>query len=340
LLAGQRIVGPPLAFPIRKTGSVASATELPTTSVLGIHHVTAIAGDPRRNLDFYAGVLGLRLVKRTVNYDDPHTYHFYFGDEVGRPGSLLTFFPWPGARRGRQGVGQVATMALAVAPRALGFWLERLLHSGVAHQGPTRRGAESVISLRDPDGALLEIVATAGAEARPGWGGASGIGLEDAIRGVHAVTLWVEESEPTERVLHRLGFRPAGEPVAGTRRFAAGDGGPGTLLDVRAVGGFPRGVESAGAVHHVAFRVADEAAQLEVRREVVAAGLYPTAVIDRSYFRSVYFREPGGVLFELATEGPGFAIDEPVGELGRRLTLPPRLERSRAEIEAALPPLA
>ncbi len=311
--------------------------------VLGIHHVTAIAGDPQRNLDFYAGVLGLRLVKRTVNFDDPQTYHLYYGDEVGRPGSLLTFFPWPGARRGRQGAGQAAVTALAIRPGAVGFWVERLLRHNVRYDGPTRRGAgadaEQVLAFRDPDGLALELVAHPAAEARPAWGGAPGVPAHHAVRGLHAVTLWADDAFATERVLvDTLGFRPVREDGP-TRRYAAGGGGPGALVDVRAVGGFPPGAGGAGAVHHVAFAVADDAAELAVRARVAAAGLAPTPVIDRQYFHSVYFREPGGVLFELATHPPGFAVDEPAEHLGERLMLPPQYETQRAQIEAVLPRL-
>jgi catechol 2,3-dioxygenase-like lactoylglutathione lyase family enzyme len=310
--------------------------------VLGIHHVTAIANDPQRNLDFYAGVLGLRLVKRTVNFDDPETYHFYFGDDVGHPGSILTFFPWPGARRGRQGSGQVAVTSFAVAPAAIGFWVQRLLHHGVAYEGPIKRPSssgesEQVISFKDHDGLLLELVAHPGALDRGAWGEAAGIPLEHAIHGFHRVTLWVTRGEPTERVLvDSLGLRLILEEGA-TRRFAAGDGGPGMQVDVRSVGGFPEGVVSVGTVHHVAWRVADDAAQLAVREQVVRAGLQPTPVIDRQYFHSVYFREPGGVLFELATDPPGFAIDEAVDQLGEHLMLPPQYEPLRKELEAVLP---
>lgn len=311
---------------------------------LGIHHVTAICGEPQRNLDVYAGMLGLRFVKRTVNFDDPQTYHFYYGDGQGRPGSILTFFPWPGARRGRIGTGQVAVTSFAVAPSSIGFWVERLVHHGVTFQGPARRGpepeaAEQVISFQDHDGLLLEIVGAPGAEARSGWDGAPGISPEHALRGFHSVTLWAERGEATEALLlGTMGFRPIGE-VGGSRRFAAGDGGTGTLVNVRSVGGFPAGVGGVGTVHHVAFRVADDAAELAVRGQVLAAGFEATPVIDRQYFHSVYFREPGGVLFELATDPPGFAIDEPMVSLGQRLMLPPQYERYRPQIEAALPPI-
>lgn len=311
--------------------------------ILGLHHVTAIASDPQRNLDFYVGVLGLRFVKRTVNFDDPQTYHFYFGDEVGTPGSIMTFFPWPGARAGRVGAGQVAVTSFAVLPSAIGFWMERFIKHGVAHEGPITRGtgagAERVIAFRDPDGTMLQLVGHPGAEARPAWGKAPGIAPEHAIHGFHSVTLWVEKREPTERVLvDTLHFRAVHEDES-TMRFAVGDGGPGTIVDVRTVGGFVRGAGGAGTVHHVAWAVADDATQLAARTRLVEAGLRPTAVIDRSYFHSVYFHEPGGVLYELATVPPGFAIDEPVDRLGEQLKLPPQYEPHRKEIEAILPPI-
>jgi predicted esterase/catechol 2,3-dioxygenase-like lactoylglutathione lyase family enzyme len=310
-------------------------------SILGIHHVTAIAGDPQRNLDFYAGTLGLRFVKRTVNFDDPQTYHFYYGDERGTPGSIMTFFPWPGARRGRQGSGQVAVTSFAVLPHAIGFWIERLLLHGVQYEGPTRRGsganAEQVIAFRDPDGLMLEIVGHQGAEARDAWGGAPGIAREQAIHGFHSVTIWVESAEATDRVLtETLGFRGMSEHET-TRRYAVGDALPGALIDVREIGGFGHGVGGAGTVHHVAFAVENDETELAMRERVTNAGLRPTPVIDRNYFHSVYFREPGGVLYELATNPPGFTVDEPLEHLGERLMLPPQFEPLRAELEASLP---
>ena len=314
------------------------------SDILGIHHVTAIASDPQRNVDFYAGILGLRLVKRTVNFDDPQTYHLYYGDEVGTPGSIMTFFPWPGARRGRIGAGQVAVTSFAVLPSAIGFWVERLVRHGVDHKGPVRRGpvgpdVEQVISLTDPDGLLLEIVGHPSAEERPAWAEAPGIPRGHAIHGFHGVTLWLDNATRSEKVLtDTLGFRPLREDDS-TRRFVAGAGGAGTFVDLRTVGDFTRGAGGAGTVHHVAFRVPNDPAQLTVRDTVTRAGLHPTPVIDRNYFHSVYFREPGGVLFELATDPPGFAIDEPVEHLGEQLKLPPQYEPHRAEIESILPPI-
>jgi predicted esterase/catechol 2,3-dioxygenase-like lactoylglutathione lyase family enzyme len=311
------------------------------TGILGVHHVSAIASDPQRNLDFYAGVLGLRLVKRTVNFDDPQTYHLYYGDEVGTPGSIMTFFPWPGARSGRAGAGQAAVVSFAILPGAVGFWVERLLRHGVEYQQPVKRGsgahAEQVIAFRDHDGLMLELVASAGAEARPAWDGARGINRDQAIHGFHGVTLWIDRAERTQQVLvETMGFRPIREEGT-THRFSIGDELPGTFVDVRAVGGFGVGASGAGTVHHVAFAVEDQRTELAMRERVAQAGLSPTAVIDRNYFHSVYFREPGHVLFELATNLPGFAIDEPVERLGEKLMLPPQYEPHRAELESVLP---
>jgi predicted esterase/catechol 2,3-dioxygenase-like lactoylglutathione lyase family enzyme len=309
------------------------------TNILGLHHVTAIASDPQRNVDFYVGFLGLRLVKRTVNFDDPQTYHLYYGDEQGNPGSIMTFFPWPGARRGRQGTGQAAVTSFAVTPTSIAFWVERLMQHAIKYEGPTKRGDETVLSFQDPDGLLLEIVGHAGAAGRPSWTHAHGISAEHAIHGFHAVTLWVKEHAPSERALvDVLGFRFVSESES-TRRYVVGDGGPGTIIDVRAVGGFVEGSSGAGTVHHIAWAVADDEAELAVRERVVAGGLHPTPVIDRNYFHSVYFREPGGVLYELATNPPGFAVDEPADKLGEALKLPPQYESHRNEIQAVLPPI-
>jgi glyoxalase family protein len=303
---------------------------------VGIHHITAIAGDPQRNLDFYAGVLGLRLVKLTVNFDDPASYHFYYGDETGRPGSLLTFFPWPGGRRGRQGVGQIATVSLAIPPASLGFWIERLLAQGVKYQGPIRRFDEQVLALSDPDGLSLELIATSRTAGTEPWTEGP-LPAEHATRGLHGATIWEDGDTGSANFLTgTLGFHPAGEE-AGHLRFHSAETGVGTVVELRRAEGFWRGAGGVGTVHHMAFRAADDQAQVGKRAEIEAMGLGITPVIDRQYFHSVYFREPGGVLFEIATDLPGFAIDEPVGELGTHLKLPPRYEVNRSEIERALP---
>ncbi|QYJ14295.1 Putative ring-cleaving dioxygenase MhqO [Rubrobacter xylanophilus DSM 9941] len=305
--------------------------------VTGIHHVTAIAGDPQRNAGFYAGVLGLRLVKKTVNFDDPTTYHLYYGDAGGKPGTIMTFFPWPDAPRGRIGSGQVVATAFSVPAGSLGYWTERLVESGVRFERPRERFGETILSFADVDGLRVELAATE--DRRRGWDGGP-VPTRHSVRGLHHVTLAVEVAERTVRLLtETLGFRRVAA-AEGRERFAAGEGGPGGFVDVSETGGFPAGSTGVGTVHHVAFRVPDEEVQLALREEVAALGYNVTPVIDRKYFRSVYFREPGGVLFELATDGPGFTADEVEAELGRRLQLPPWLERRREEIERSLPPVS
>ena len=303
----------------------------------GIHHVTAIAGDPQRNLDFYAGVLGMRLVKRTVNFDDPTTYHFYFGDAEGTPGSVLTFFSWPESRRGRQGAGQVGVTSFAILPSAVGFWIERFIRHRVHFEHPKSRfDDERVISFRDPDGFLGELVAHSVAETREGWESAA-VPAEHSIRGVYSVTLWQESCDLTGKLLtESFGFEPVREQ-ASIFRFAARGRGLGSVVDLRCVPGLWPGVIGAGTVHHVAFRAADDEVQLAARDDLVREGFNVTPQIDRDYFRSVYFREPGGVLFEIATELPGFTVDEPPEQLGQSLKLPQWLEPRRFEIEALLP---
>ena len=303
----------------------------------GIHHVTAIASDPQRNLDFYAGVLGLRLVKRTVNFDDPTTYHFYFGDADGNPGSIFTFFPWPDARRGRQGAGQIAVASFAIMPSSLGFWIERFIKYHVDFSQPVSRfDDERVIAFKDPDGLMIELVAHASAESRPKWN-STAVPADHSIRGVYSVTLWQESCDLTGKLLtETLGFQPVREQ-ASIFRYSAAPGELASIVDLRCVPGLWQGTMGAGTIHHVAFRAADDAAQAEVRTELVELGYNVTPIIDRDYFHSVYFREPGGVLFEIATDPPGFAVDEPAQTLGQSLKLPEWLEARRFEIEALLP---
>ena len=303
----------------------------------GIHHVTGIASDPQRNLDFYAGVLGLRLVKRTVNFDDPTTYHFYFGDDEGTPGSILTFFPWPDARRGRQGGGQVAVTSFTILPSSVGFWIERFIKKRVEFEQPIARyDEERVIAFKDHEGFMGELVAHPGADAELGWAG-GGIPGEHAIRGLYSVTLWLDANELTGQLLTRtLGFDLVREQGS-IFRYATGERGPGSVVDLRCVPGIWRGMMGAGTVHHVAFRASSEREQMEVRTELASLGYNVTPQLDRDYFKSIYFREPGGVLFEIATDSPGFAVDEPLDALGQSLKLPEWPEPRRFEIEALLP---
>jgi catechol 2,3-dioxygenase-like lactoylglutathione lyase family enzyme len=305
---------------------------------MGIHHVTAIAREPQRNLDFYAGTLGMRLVKLTVNYDDPGTYHLYYGDDLGRPGSLLTFFPWTAGRPGRQGTGQTNGVGLAVPPASLGFWIERLLSRGVKYEGPARRFEEQVLAFADPDGLLLELIATPRVNQVQGWRDGP-VPAEHAVRGVHAVTIWEDGDAGSAQFLTRtMGFRAEGEEE-NRLRFESGQDGLGTVVELRRAPGFWRGTDGVGTVHHVAFRAADDAEQQARHQEIQRLGVGVTDVRDRNYFRSIYFREPGGVLFEIATDGPGFTLDERPEELGTTLKLPPQYEPMRERLERSLPPL-
>jgi glyoxalase family protein len=303
----------------------------------GIHHVTAIAGPARRNLAFYTRTLGLRLVKKTVNFDDPGTYHLYYGDEQGRPGTILTFFPWEHAAPGRLGVGQAQETMFRIPEEATSYWLHRLLANGVPHDAATKRFGQAVLAFKDPDGLPLAFVAVPGAGGEPAWSDGA-VPAEHAVRGFHGVTLLQADTAPTGAVLSEvLGLPEAGREGSHVRYQAAGTI-MGAVVDLRAAGDLPAGRMGAGSVHHVAFRAADDAAQAAMAERLARYhGIRATEQKDRNYFRSIYFREPGGVLFEVATDEPGFAVDEPVGSLGQELKLPPSLERHRREIEAALP---
>jgi glyoxalase family protein len=303
--------------------------------LLGIHHITAIATDPQRNLDFYTQVLGLRLVKRTVNFDDPSTYHLYFGDRTGRPGTVITFFPWLGARRGTRGTGQVVATSFAIPAQSIRYWSERLKKEGVIFERNSRRFDEEVVRLFDPDGLLLELIASAHLDDVDFESGVPG---EFAIRAFHAPTLEVQKAKLTEQLLTAFGFDLIAEEE-GRRRFALNQRSTSAHVDVieRPDGQF--GEIAAGTVHHIAFRAANEEEQLLWRRQLVDLGLHVTPVVDRQYFHSIYFREPNGILFEIATDGPGFAIDEPVEQLGGSLKLPERFEPQRKSIEQVLPPI-
>jgi len=309
-----------------------------TSSILGLHHVTAIAGDPRTNVDFYAGVLGLRLIKKTVNFDDPSTYHLYYGDGVGSPGTVMTFFPWPGVRRGVLGSGQTHTTAFAVPQHSIEFWRRRLEESLVRAQKIERFGVPG-LAFADPDGLRLELLASARpADGRQPWDGSS-VPADHAIRGFDSVTLLQADLDATDTLLvHAMGFRKVAEDGPRVRYESCG-GGPGTLVELLRDPTATRGRVAGGSVHHVAFRLADDDAQTAWQRRLFDAGHPTTEVKDRMYFHSIYFREPGGVLFELATDNPGFAVDEPVEQLGSRLCLPPWLESVRDRIEQALPSL-
>lgn len=297
--------------------------------------MTAIASDPQTNLDFYTDVLGLRFVKRTVNFDDPGTYHFYFGDDAGAPGTILTFFPWPHAHRGQAGVGEVVKTAFSVPAASFEYWAERLTAQGILVERSSRFD-EQVLTFPDPDGMKIEIVAHADAGEANAPRFAS-IPLEHAIRGFFGVTLLEHRGDSTAAILNLMGFKKVGEE--GNRlRFAADGQALGNHIDLLIDPAAKFGRAGAGSVHHIAFRAKDDAAQKEWRAEI-AKHLEVTPVLDRTYFHSIYFREPGGVLFELATDPPGFALDEPVDSLGEELRIPAWLESKREVIEKRLAPI-
>lgn len=306
----------------------------------GIHHVTAIAGPARRNLGFYVETLGLRLVKKTVNFDDPGTYHFYFGDAAGSPGTILTFFPWEHVAPGRLGIGETEETSFRVPEGAIGYWTHRFVEKGVAHQAPVRRFGETVLAFKDPDGMRLALVGVAGIEAEPAWA-AGAVPAEHAIRGFHGASLLVEDAAPTAAILTDvLGFAEVAREGSFIR-YRAGDTAVGGIVDLHGAGGFLPARMGGGSVHHIAFRAADDAEQeAMVARLAANHRVRTTEQKDRNYFRSVYFRSPGGVLFEIATDVPGFAVDEPAAALGEALKLPRFLEPRRGAIEAVLPALA
>ena len=305
--------------------------------IRGIHHITAIAGNPQRNLDFYTQALGLRLVKLTVNFDDPGTYHFYFGDAAGHPGTILTFFPWDNVRRGRHGTGQVGIVGFHIPPASTGYWAGRLKQLGISSSSPFRRFDEEVLPLLDPDGLPLELIASSGANSGGAWAG-SPVPEEHAIRGFHAPTLLTEGFEQTAEILTGI-FGMTQVQQSGARYRFSGGADTGGQVDLEVRPDEPQGVMGSGVVHHIAWRARDDAQQLEYRSILAERGLNVTPVIDRQYFHSVYFREPGGILFEIATDPPGFAIDEPMESLGTMLKLPPQYEANRAALEKTLPRL-
>jgi glyoxalase family protein len=303
----------------------------------GIHHITAIASDPQRNVDFYTQILGLRFAKRTVNFDDPSTYHFYYGDRTGQPGTAITFFAWPGARRGTRGTGQVVATGFAIPRGSIEYWKSRFGEHRVFCEEIPSRFEGAALRLTDPDGLLLELISSPQLDdvdlkydsEVPG---------KFAIHGFHAPTLEVQQLKPTEELLKTFGFELVTEEKS-RRRFSLNQKSTSALIDLTERNDGQFGVNSAGTVHHIAFRCANEKEQLQWRKQLIELGLHVTPVIDRFYFHSIYFREPGGILFEIATEGPGFTVDEPVGRLGEGLKLPPQYEEHRAEIERVLPPI-
>jgi glyoxalase family protein len=302
----------------------------------GIHHITAMASKPQANVDFYHNFLGQRLIKTTVNFDDPGTYHFYYGDEVGTPGTILTFFPWPHAARGRRGNGEVAASAYTICPESVDYWLARLAEHGVTPGEPQKRFGADVIPFQDPDGMIVELVVDESPAAIQPW--AEGpVPAEHVLRGFHSATLWVAEVAGTADLLTKsMGYEFAGQEGSRYRFHAAGSAA-GSTLDLLERPGQPHGRLGAGSVHHIAFRTANDEEQQAYLTSLRQRGYGVSPVMDRQYFHSIYFRAPSGVLFEIATDPPGFTYDEPVAELGTHLKLPPWLEPSRAQIRQMLP---
>jgi glyoxalase family protein len=299
-------------------------------SSAGIHHITAIAGNPQTNLDFYSGLLGLKFIKKTINFDDPGTYHFYFGDDGGSPGTILTFFPWgKNAHKGRGGRGQVLSYAFNIPVNSLDQWKKKLEKFKIIYTGPYERFGENLITIEDPDGIEIDLVEHAAHQN----------GSVD-ISGFHSASLSVESIAMSDSILGDIfGFKLLTRE--GNRyRYSSGSGGPGNIVDVIVSPDSLPGIMGVGAIHHIAFRAADDNTQQSMRSALTRKYISVTPVIDRKYFKSVYFREPNGILFEIATDSPGFQVDEPKESLGQKLQLPEWLEEKRYFIEKALQPLA
>lgn len=307
--------------------------------ILGIHHITAIAGNARRNHDFYTNVLGLRLVKKTVNFDDPGTYHFYFGDKVGTPGTILTFFPWEGIRKGRTGPGMATDIGYSVPSGSFEFWIDRFKKHNVKITGTGKRFGEDFISFEDPDGLSLTLIVPKNNDLREPWE-TSEVKEDVATKGFHSITLTLRNAKATAQILTDIfEYKLIGQEE-NRYRYAIDAVANAAIIDIIESANGEYGVNAAGTIHHIAFRVKDEETQMYFREKVIAHSFNITEKIDRNYFFSLYFREPGGVLFEIATDNPGFSVDENVEELGSNLKLPPQYESHRKQIEESLPVIA
>ncbi|MCW3082552.1 ring-cleaving dioxygenase [Segetibacter sp.] len=304
--------------------------------ILGLHHITAIADNAQRNYNFYTKVLGLRLVKKTVNFDDPGTYHFYYGDETGAAGTILTFFPWEGIGQGKIGSGMATNIGYSVPEGSLDFWADRFTQFNVKHENVDQRFSEQYLSFQDPDGLKFDLIVSPTADNRKGWE-TKEVTAEVATRGFHSITLTVRNVAPTAKILtDLLGYKLL-QQEGNRYRFITDAIDNAAVVDIIETSNLAPGKGAAGTNHHVAFRVKDDNILMEFREKIASKGLSITPKIDRDYFFSLYFREPGGVLFELATDNPGFTRDEPLAELGTSLKLPKQYEESRKEIEQALP---
>lgn len=306
--------------------------------ILGLHHITAIAGDAQGNYDFYTRVLGLRLVKKTVNFDDPQTYHFYYGDKKGTPGSILTFFPWPGAKKGKNGAGMATEIGYTVPEESLEFWQLRLDKYNVPHEAISKKFDEKCLALQDPDGLNLSLIESGPRDDRTSWQSGD-IDANYTIKGFHSVTLTLNDPKPTAELLTEIFGYEYIETEKNSYRYRTSAVDNAAIVDIEVDPEADMGRNSVGTNHHVAFRVKDEKTQMEFRNQILDKGFEVTEKINRDYFYSIYFREPGGILFEIATDNPGFATDESVEELGKKLQLPNRYEAIRSQIEKILPPI-
>ena len=308
------------------------------SKILGLHHITAIAGDAQRNYDFYTKTLGLRMVKKTVNFDDPQTYHFYFGDEVGTPGTILTFFPWQNVRPGTNGNGMATEIGYSVPKGSLDFWKARFEEKNVGHGQITELFGERKLTFQDPDGLKLSLIETEHLDSRKGYETPEVKG-NVALKGFHTVTLSLNNNDATAEVLTEIFGYKKFRSEGNVTRYKTDAVENAALVDLLELPDLPRGINAGGTNHHVAFRVKDEETLMAMREKVLKKGLHITEKINRDYFYSLYFREPGGVLFEIATDNPGFATDETVEQLGSSLQLPNRYKGAREQIEKALPAL-
>ena len=306
--------------------------------ILGLHHITAIADNAQRNYNFYTKILGLRLVKKTVNFDDPGTYHFYFGDEKGNPGTILTFFPWEGIGRGYTGTGMATNIGYSVPDGSLDFWVQRFKQFNVKYENTAERFGEQYVSFQDPDGLKLDLIVPSDLDNRTGWE-THDVKADAATKGFHGITLTLKNVTPTATILTDiLGYKLLKQE--GNRyRFITDAVDNASIVDIIEAPNLAPGRNAAGTNHHIAFRVKDDNILMDFREKIISKGLSITPKIDRDYFFSLYFREPGGVLFELATDNPGFTRDEPLQELGSSLKLPGQYEGSRKQIEEVLPVL-
>jgi glyoxalase family protein len=306
--------------------------------IKGIHHITAIAGNAKRNVKFYTETLGLHLVKKTVNFDDPNTYHLYYGDKTGAPGTILTFFPWEGIAAGRRGARQATEIGYSIPQGSLDFWLKRMDDHNIIHNKVSEKFGEQYLTVLDPDGLKLELTVAKTEDSRKGWETVE-IKAENAIKGFHNITITTNKMEPTAKILTDVFGYKLLEQNVNRFRFITDKVENANIVDLVEVAGEVAGHVAGGSVHHVAFRVSDEKTLMEYREKIEALGLHITDKIDRNYFYSLYFREPGGVLFEIATDNPGFDVDEPADELGTHLMLPAQYESRRESIEKNLPQL-